>query len=101
VLSTAFVRVGPDDRLSVELRDGRLQLWQGLRLRAGDYCGLLVAEQVGDRCELRSVKACGAYGEVVAARPGDSGWACGATPSRVSELGLSGEPSLELPPIRD
>ena len=81
ILSTAYVWVGPDDRLTVELTDGRLQLWQGMKLRAGDYCGLLVAEQAGEQCELKGVQACGNYAEVTGARPGESGLTCGAAPS--------------------
>jgi hypothetical protein len=63
-LSTAFVRVGPDGRLTVELRNGRLLVLRDVDLRAKDYCGVLVVGgPVGSRY-------CGEYAEVAAARPG-------------------------------
>jgi len=64
ILSTAFVRVGPDGHLTVELRDGRVLALRDVIMRPRDYCGVQVA---GD---LASAKYCGGYAEVAAARPG-------------------------------
>lgn len=64
ILSTAFVRVGPDGRLAVELRDGRLIVLRDVVMRAKDYCGVqLAGGKAGGRY-------CGGYAEVAAARPG-------------------------------
>lgn len=64
ILSTAFVRVGPDGRLVVELRDGRALLLRDVVMRARDYCGVqLVGGKAGGQY-------CGGYADVAAARPG-------------------------------
>jgi hypothetical protein len=63
-LSTAFVRVGPDGHLTVELRNGRVLVLRGVVMRPRDYCGLHVA---GGSARGRY---CGGYAEVAAARPG-------------------------------
>lgn len=63
-LSTAFVRVGPDGRLTVELRNGRVLVLRDVVMRRKDYCGLLV---VGGKA---GGQYCGGYAEVAAARPG-------------------------------
>ena len=60
ILSTAFVRVGPDGRLTVELRDGRVLALRNVVMRRKDYCG----EQAAGG------QYCGGYAEVAAARPG-------------------------------
>lgn len=63
-LSTAFVMVGPDGRLTVELRNGRVLVLRNLIMRRKDYCGVQVlGAQAGARY-------CGGYSEVAAARPG-------------------------------
>lgn len=63
-LSTAFVRLGPDGRLVVERRDGRMLVLRQVIMGPKDYCGLLVSGgKAGGRY-------CGGYGEVAAARPG-------------------------------
>jgi hypothetical protein len=59
-LSTAFVRVGPDGHLTVELRDGRTMVLRDVVMRPRDYCGVLVA----------GTRYCGGYGDIAAARPG-------------------------------
>ena len=64
ILSTAFVRVGPDGHLTVELRDGRVLALRDVIMRARDYCGV---QATGDQ---GSAKYCGEYAEVAAARPG-------------------------------
>ncbi len=63
-LSTAFVRIGPDGHLTVELRDGRVVVLRDVVMRAKDYCGVPVA---GDAA---GAKYCGGYADVAAARPG-------------------------------
>jgi hypothetical protein len=64
ILSTAFVRVGPDAQLTVELHDGRVLVLRDVVMRPKDYCGVQVA---GDPARARY---CGGYAEVAAARPG-------------------------------
>ena len=64
ILSTAFVRVGPDGHLTVELRNGSVVVLRDVIMRPKDYCGLQVP---GDRARARY---CGGYAEVAAARPG-------------------------------
>ena len=63
-LSTAFVMVGPDGRLVVELRDGRVLVLRDVVMRRKDYCGV---EVLGGKAGGRY---CGGYAEVAAARPG-------------------------------
>lgn len=64
ILSTAFVRVGPDRHLTVELHGGRVLVLRDVVMRPRDYCGVQVA---GDPAR---TKYCGGYAEVAAARPG-------------------------------
>lgn len=63
-LSTAFVRVGPDGHLTVELHSGRVLVLRDVTLRAKDYCGAQVS---GGRAGKRF---CGGYADVAAARAG-------------------------------
>jgi hypothetical protein len=63
-LSTAFVRVGPDGRLTVELRNGRVLVLRNVVMRRKDYCGVQV---LGGKS---GGQYCGGYAEVAAARPG-------------------------------
>jgi hypothetical protein len=63
-LSTAFVMVGPDGHLTVELRGGRVLVLRNVVMRPKDYCGVQV---LGGPAGARY---CGGYAEVVAARPG-------------------------------
>jgi hypothetical protein len=65
-LSTAFVMVGPEGRLAVELRDGRVLVLRDVVMRRKDYCGVLVS---GGKAGARH---CGGYADVAAARPGAS-----------------------------
>jgi hypothetical protein len=62
-LSTAFVRVGPDGHLTVEMRDGRTMVLRDVVMRPRDYCGVQVGGSAGKRY-------CGGYGDIAAARPG-------------------------------
>ncbi len=64
ILSTAFVRVGPDAHLTVELHNGRVLVLRNVVMRPTDYCGVQVG---GDPAR---AKFCGGYAEVAAARPG-------------------------------
>jgi hypothetical protein len=63
-LSTAFVRVGPDGHLTVELRDGSIMVLRDVVMRPGDFCGVQV---LGGSAGARY---CGGYGDIAAARPG-------------------------------
>lgn len=64
ILSTAFVRVGPDRHITVELDSGRVLVLRDPIMRPKDYCGVLVADGS------TPAKYCGGYAEVAAARPG-------------------------------
>ena len=84
ILSTAFVRVGPDGRLTVERRDGRELVLRDVVMRPGDYCGVhVLGGQAGS-------KYCGGYAEVAAARPGG-----GPAPEAPD---LAGPNSVKSPP---
>jgi hypothetical protein len=65
VFSTAFVLMGPDRRLTVELRDRRVVVLENPRANPGDFCGAVVA---GPGLA-RGSKFCAGYAEVMAARP--------------------------------
>jgi hypothetical protein len=63
-LSTAFVRIGPDGHLTVELRNGRTMVLRDVAMLPRKYCGVAVlGASAGTRY-------CGGYGEIAAARPG-------------------------------
>lgn len=64
IVSTAFVMVGPDGHLTVELRNGHVLVLRNVVMRSYDYCGLHVAGGTN------GMKYCGEYADVVAARPG-------------------------------
>lgn len=63
-LSTAFVRVGPDGLVTVQLHGGRTLVLRNLVMRRKKFCGSLLA---GERA---GTEYCGGYAEVAAARPG-------------------------------
>jgi hypothetical protein len=63
-LSTAFVRIGPDGHLTVELLDGRVIVLRDVIMGPKDYCGVQVSGNSARN------KYCGGYAEVAAARPG-------------------------------
>jgi hypothetical protein len=79
-LSTAFVRVGPDGHLTVELLDGRVIVLRDVIMGSKDYCGVQIAGNPP------STKYCGGYAEVAAARPGGGG-------QPDSEITNAGEPA--------
>ncbi|MET1110865.1 MAG: hypothetical protein ABWX67_04980 [Allosphingosinicella sp.] len=63
-LSTAFVRVGPDGHLTVELRNGDAIVLRDIVMRPRDFCGVrALGASAGKRY-------CGGYGDVAAARAG-------------------------------
>jgi hypothetical protein len=64
ILSAAFVRVGPDGQLTVELQNGSVLVLRNVIMGPSDYCGLQISGTPA------STKFCGGYAEVVAARPG-------------------------------
>jgi hypothetical protein len=63
-LSTAFIRMGPDGHLTVELHDGRAMVLGDVAMGPGEYCGVLVLGGPAGK------RYCGGYGDVAAARPG-------------------------------
>jgi len=63
-LSTAFVMIGPDGHLTVELRNGRLLVLRNVLMQQKVYCG----EQVLGVSPGKQY--CGRYADVAAARPG-------------------------------
>jgi hypothetical protein len=63
-LSTAFVRMGADGHLTVELRNGRAMVLRDVVMRPRDYCG--VRGPGGSA----GTRYCGGYGDIAAARPG-------------------------------
>ena len=63
-LSTAFVMVGPDGLLTVELRNGRVLILRNVVMHRKDYCG---GQVLGGRV---GAQYCGRYSEVAAAQPG-------------------------------
>ena len=64
ILSTAFVMVGPDGHLSVELHDGRALTLRDVVMHRKGYCGV---QLLGGRS---GAPYCGGYADVTAARPG-------------------------------
>jgi hypothetical protein len=64
ILSTVFVRVGPDGLLTVELHSGRALVLRGVAMHRKDYCGVQVLRGHA------GAQYCGKYSEVAAARPG-------------------------------
>ncbi len=60
ILSTAYVRIGPDGYLSIDLRDGRALVLSGVIMGRKDYCGR----------SPDGTNVCRGYADVAAARPG-------------------------------
>ncbi len=65
ILSTAFVRVGPDNVLTIELRTGAVLALRNVTMRPRSFCGERV--EAGGAPGRRT---CGGYADVAAARPG-------------------------------
>lgn len=81
LLSTAFVRIGPDGHMTVELHDGRTVILSNVVMRPKDYCGVV----------LHGTKYCGGYADIAAARPG--GLAVSAEPESVASNAIKEEHS--------
>ena len=64
-LSTAFVRVGPDGLLTVQLKNGNVLVLRNVSMRPKDYCGEQVLGGPAGK------KYCGGYADVASARPGN------------------------------
>lgn len=64
IVSTAFVMVGPDGNLTVELLNGQVLVLHNVVMRPRDYCGLHMTGRPN------GTKYCGRYADVAAARPG-------------------------------
>lgn len=80
VLSTAFVRLGPDGRLNVTLHDGQVLVLKNVVMRPTDYCGVWI------RAGQPHVPFCGKYADVAVALPVD-----GMRPA--SDLSAAANPS--------
>lgn len=86
-LSTAFVMVGPDGHLTVELGNGRAMVLRDVVMRPRDFCGVQV---LGGSAGTRY---CGAYGDVVAARPGGAPAPGAPDPATLNPAGPARDPS--------
>ena len=64
ILSTAFVRVGPDGHMTVALNSGQELVLRDVVMRPTGFCGV----QVGGGAARG--KFCGGYAAIAAARPG-------------------------------
>jgi hypothetical protein len=64
IVSTAFVRLGPDGLMQLETRDGRRLTLRGVTMEPRAVCGVTVAERAGKR-------QCINYTQVTQARPAD------------------------------
>lgn len=69
ILSTAFVRVGPDGHLTVTLRNRSIIVLRDVVMRPKDYCGVPISSGAISGGKARA-RYCGSYDEVAAARPG-------------------------------
>jgi hypothetical protein len=85
-LSTAFVMVGPDGRLTVELRNGRVLVLRNVVMHRKNYCG---AQVLGGQA---GAQYCGGYSEVAAARPGGPPAPAEPDLAAPNHIGSSGTP---------
>jgi hypothetical protein len=86
-LSTAFVRVGPDGHLTVELRDGRAMVLRDVVMRPGEYCGVQVLGGSAGK------RYCGGYGDIAAARPGGAPAPDAPDPATLDPVGTGRSPT--------
>ena len=86
-LSTAFVRLGAGENLTVELRDGRTLVLRDVVMRPADFCG--VQELAGSAGR----RYCGGYGDVAAARTGGAPAPDVSDPSTLNPPEPEGGPS--------
>lgn len=87
ILSTAFVRVGPDGHLTVELNNGRAMVLRDVVMRPRDFCGVQVLGGSGGR------RYCGGYGDIAAARPGGAPAPDAPNPATLDPVELGRSPS--------
>lgn len=80
LLSTAFVRVGPDGQLTVEPRNGGVLVLRDVVMRRKDYCGVHVAGGPP------GTTYCGRYADVGAARPGGTSAGNAAIPAAANPI---------------
>lgn len=73
IFSGAFVGMGPDGHMIVELRDGQVLVLRDVVMNPSDYCGVSIADDPAGS------KYCGGYADVAAARPGGA-----AVPDRLN-----------------
>ena len=85
LLSTAFVRLGAGEPLTVERRDGRTIVLRDVVMRPRDYCGV----QAGSG----AVRYCGGYAEIAAARPGGAAGPGAPDPATLNPAELERGPS--------
>ena len=64
IVSTAFVRLGPDGWMELETRNGRRTVLRGVTMEPRAVCGVTVAGRAGKR-------QCITYAQVTQARPAD------------------------------
>ncbi len=86
-LSTAFVRLGAGEYLTVELRDGSSVVLRDVVLGPRDYCGVQVLGNSTGK------KYCGGYGDIAAARPGGGSSPGAPDPATLNPVGLAPSPS--------
>jgi hypothetical protein len=86
-LSTAFVRMGPDGHMTVELRNGLAMVLRDVVMRPRDYCGVQV---LGGSA---GAKYCGGYGDIAAARPGGAPTPGAPDPATLNPVELGRDPS--------
>jgi hypothetical protein len=86
-LSTAFVRLGAGEHLTVELRDGRTMVLRDVVMGPREYCGALVLGGSAGK------RYCGGYGDVAAARPGGAPAPDALDPATLDPVGLAPRPS--------
>jgi len=62
-LSTAFVRLGPDEHLLVDLCDGQTLDLRNVTMGEAEFCGVMMTDGVSGK------RRCHGYADVIAARP--------------------------------
>lgn len=65
IVSTAFVRLGPDGLMELETRDGRRMVLRGVTMTPHTVCGITVARGTTGK------RRCIDYAQVTQARPAD------------------------------
>lgn len=65
IVSTAFVRLGPDESMQLQTRDGRVLVLRGVTMAPHAVCGMTVARGTTGK------RRCINYAQVTKARPAD------------------------------